>query len=73
MFLRLFYFFSLLKVQFWQIMDRKKYSFRLVMFDNILPQLPLALYRDSTEVARKNHYIIFIQFVEQSAESFFSL
>ena len=43
------------------------------MFDNILPQLPLALYRDSTEVARKNHYIIFIQFVEQSAESFFSL
>lgn len=43
------------------------------MFDNILPQLPLALYQDSTKVARKNHYIIFIQFVEQSAESFFSL
>ena len=44
-----------------------------VMFDNVLPQLPSALYLDSTEVARKSRYIIFIQFVEQSAESFFSL
>lgn len=43
------------------------------MFDNILPQLPFALYRDSTEVARKGHYFLFIQFVEQSARIFFSL
>lgn len=54
MFLRQFYFFLLLKVQFWQIMNRKK-NIVFVLFENILPQLPFALYRDWTEVARKSH------------------
>ena len=52
MFLRLFYFFLTAQGSVLTNHEPEK-NIVFVMFDNILPQLLFALYRDSTEVARK--------------------